>query len=142
MTGQWEAALSRIESGELKDSLFHSGIEDYAREIISELMSSRMLFPTALSCPRCKEGKVNIYGKATKCSNSECGLTIYKQVAGKTLTTEQFTSLIKDGRTEIIKGFKSRSGKKFDAALAFNADYKVVFQFDNKKTKSRVKKQL
>lgn len=140
MTGQWEAELALIERGELRDSLFHRGIEEYTREVVAELMSSRMLFPTAVSCPRCGDGRVNLYGKATKCSNPICGLIIYKQVAGKMLTMEQFTSLIKERKTELIKGFTSRSGYKFDASLAFDADYKVVFVFPDKKTKTKSKK--
>jgi DNA topoisomerase-3 len=41
--------------------------------------------------------------------------------------------LLTKGKTGIIKGFKSKGGKPFDAALKFDADFQVVFDFPDKK---------
>ncbi len=45
----------------------------------------------------------------------------------------QITDLLTSGKTAIIKGFKSKGGKSFDAALKFDAYYTVVFDFPVKK---------
>jgi hypothetical protein len=48
--------------------------------------------------------------------------------------TRQITSeLLTKGKTAVIKGFKSKGGKSFDAALKFDADFQVVFDFSGKK---------
>jgi DNA topoisomerase-3 len=41
--------------------------------------------------------------------------------------------LLTKGKTGTVKGFKSKSGKTFDAALKFDADFQVVFDFPEKK---------
>ena len=43
-------------------------------------------------------------------------------LAGRDLTESQVKSLLTDGRTETIRGFKSKTGKKFDARIALNKD--------------------
>ena len=40
-------------------------------------------------------------------------------------------------KTGTIKGFKSKENKSFDAAVAFDAEYKVIFQFDNSKKRKK-----
>jgi DNA topoisomerase-3 len=55
------------------------------------------------------------------------GLRLYPQVAGKTLTLNQVESLLTTGRTAVIKGFKSKAGKAFDAPLQLTAEGKVAF---------------
>ncbi|KAA6326869.1 hypothetical protein EZS27_024076, partial [termite gut metagenome] len=42
--------------------------------------------------------------------------------------------LLTKGRTGIIKGFKSKAGKPFDAALKFDENYRVTFDFPERKT--------
>jgi DNA topoisomerase-3 len=43
--------------------------------------------------------------------------------------------LLTKGKTGTIKGFKSKNGKSFDAALKFDENYKTVFDFSDKKEK-------
>ncbi len=43
-------------------------------------------------------------------------------LAGRDLTESQVKSLLTDGRTETIRGFKSKTGKKFDACVALKKD--------------------
>ena len=53
-------------------------------------------------------------------------------MARKKLTEKQAQSLIAKGRSEKIKGFTSKAGKKFEARLKFDAAFKVVFDFDER----------
>ena len=71
-------------------------------------------FPKSYSCSRWKEG---------------CAFTIWKEVAKKKLSETQVKKLMKDKKTDVIKGFKSKAGKPFDAILVMNKDGKVEFEF-------------
>ncbi|MBQ1972697.1 MAG: topoisomerase C-terminal repeat-containing protein, partial [Treponema sp.] len=45
---------------------------------------------------------------------------IEAKMAGKALTEAQVKELLNSGRTGTIRGFKSKTGKKFDARVALN----------------------
>ena len=136
MTGQWEADLAKIERGELKERDFRKGIESYATQITDELLSSKILFPKKQSdihCPKCGKGSLLFYPRCAKCSDPDCGLTLFRSVAGKNLTDEQLTQLAVNGETGIIKGFTSKTGKSFEASLSLDGDFKTVFVFPERK---------
>ena len=136
MTGQWEADLARIEQGELKEQEFRKGIENYATQITDELLSSKILFPKKQSnihCPKCGKGSLVFYPRCAKCSDADCGLTLFRSVAGKSLTDEQLTQLAVNGETGIIKGFTSKTGKSFEASLSLDGEFKTVFVFPERK---------
>jgi DNA topoisomerase-3 len=136
MTGGWEYALNKIGAGEMDAATFHRSIEIYASQITSELLDTafeRQDNRPSCPCPKCKNGQVIFYPKVAKCNNEHCGLLVFRAIAKKELTDAQFTSLLMNGKTGIIKGFiSSKTGKSFDAAVAFDADYKTVFEFENK----------
>jgi DNA topoisomerase-3 len=69
-------------------------------------------------CPKCKQSKVRFYPKAVKCTNANCGLTVFRSRSERELTEKQITDLLTKGKTGIIKGFKSKAGKSFDAAIS------------------------
>jgi DNA topoisomerase-3 len=54
-------------------------------------------------------------------------------MAGKKLTEKQIDTLLRKGRTGVLKGFKSRSGNSFEARLRLGADLKVEFDFVEKR---------
>lgn len=140
MTGEWENALNKIAEGKMDADTFHRGIEVYATQITTELLQSKIEGGNqreSCPCPKCKNGQVTIYQKVAKCNNESCGFTVFRSKSGKDLTNGQLKDLLTKGRTETIKGFKSKENKPFDAAVAFDAEYKVIFQFDNSKKKKR-----
>jgi DNA topoisomerase-3 len=62
-----------------------------------------------------------------------CEIKVWATIAGKTLTEAQAESLFEAGKTQVLKGFKSKAGKDFEAALAFNIELnKVEFLFQNR----------
>lgn len=136
MTGQWEHALAKIGTGEMDASTFHRSIEVYASQITSELLDIPFEHTgdrPCCGCPKCNNGQVVFFQKVAKCNNENCGLTVFRSIAKKDLTDTQLTDLLMNGKTGTIKGFtSSKTGKTFDAAVAFDADYKTVFQFENK----------
>ena len=89
-----------------------------------------------LNCPSCGGAIVKTaYGFC--CINHDrenpesCAFSIGK-IADKTLTAAQLTELLQNKRTGTIRGFKSKTGKKFDACLALEKedDGKITVKFD------------
>jgi DNA topoisomerase-3 len=136
MTGSWENALAQIERGEMQMETFSKAIETYTRQITTELLDTKIEVAdsNAPICPKCKQVKIRIYPKVAKCPNEQCGLVIFRSVSEKQLTDKQIMELLTKGKTAIIKGFKSKSGKSFDAALQFDENYRLTFDFPEKKT--------
>ena len=137
MTGMWENTLAKIESGEMNPDTFRKGIEVYARQITAELLDVQLSFASGGNCvcPKCKTGRILFYPKVAKCSNVDCSVTIFRNKSEKQLTDKQITELVTTGKTGLIKGFKSKNGKVFDASLAFDGQFNVTFVFPEKKGK-------
>ena len=139
MTGMWENALSKIESGEMNPDTFHKSTEVHASQITSELLGVQLTLSTQqdLTCPKCGTGRILLYPKVAKCDNADCGLVIFRNKSDKQLTDKQITELVTAKKTGMIKGFRSKAGKPFDASLAFDDQFNVLFVFPEKKGKSR-----
>lgn len=137
MTGKWEAELAKIERGEASADGFTHSIEGYTREITAELLGCDRLFShkdSGCQCPKCKQGTMQFFGKVVRCSNKECGMPVFKQVAGKLLTDADITDLLTKGKTRTLNGFTSKQGKTFSAAIAFDENFNTKFVFAERKT--------
>lgn len=137
MTGKWEAELAKIERGEASADGFTHSIEGYTREITAELLGCDRLFShkdSGCQCPKCKQGTMQFFGKVVRCRNKECGMPVFKQVAGKLLTDADITDLLTKGKTRTLNGFTSKQGKPFSAAIAFDEDFNTKFVFAERKT--------
>ena len=134
MTGQWETALARIETGEMDAATFRKGIEVYAAQITEELLQVQVSVADGgrIPCPKCQSGRILFYPKVAKCSNVDCGLTVFRSKGEKTLTDSQITDLVTKGKTSLVKGFKNRDGKVFDAHVTFDKDFRTVYEFPPK----------
>lgn len=144
MTGQWEQALVRIERGEYSAENFRKGIEDYTGRIVSELLSLEDRFEhngIGIPCPKCGKGTMQFYKKVVKCDNPACDCHVFREKAGKELTNDQLKALLTDGRTGIIKGFKSKQGNSFDAVVTLNRDtFQMEFSFPERKSQPKKSK--
>lgn len=137
MTGKWEAELAKIERGEASADGFTHSIQGYTREITAELLGCDRLFShkdSGCQCPKCKHGTMQFFGKVVRCSNKECGMPVFKQVAGKLLTDADITDLLTKGKTRTLNGFTSKQGKPFSAAIAFDENFNTKFVFAERKT--------
>ena len=137
MTGEWEKELARIERGELSAGTFRREIEAYTREITSELLSCDKLFgsrDSGCACPKCGTGRMRFYGKVVRCDNEGCGLPVFRLKASRMLSDDEIKELLTTGKTKLLKGFKSKQGKSFDAIVAFDADYNTTFVFPERKS--------
>lgn len=88
---------------------------------------------TRYKCPGCGKKILN-HDQFYRCEgyidrDNGCQFRIGK-VAGKTIGEKDVALLAEKGETSLIKGFKSKEGKKFDAFLAWNKEKQsVVFRF-------------
>ena len=139
MTGMWETALAKIEAGSMDADMFRKGIEVYAAQITAELLSVQLSIANGetCSCPKCNNGRILFYPKVAKCSNVDCTLTIFRNKCDKQLSDKQIVELATKRKTGLIKGFKGKNGKAFDASLVLDEQFNIGFSFPEKKAKPK-----
>ena len=64
------------------------------------------------------------------------GLRISKMILARQIDREHIIQLLKNGKTELIKGFISKRKKPFDAYLLLDTKGKLTFEFPPRKQKS------
>ncbi len=158
LTGEWEAKLSKIEKGLYSRAAFMAEIKVYAENLIYDIVQTAKTRPEKLTigsvgteptqsgaesstltiatsesignCPICKSPVIE-NTKAFGCSawKTGCTFTIWKTIAGKKMSDNQVQQLLIKGETPILKGFKSKSGKLFDAKLQLD-NGKITFKFE------------
>lgn len=137
MTGAWEVALSAIESGQMSSDKFTQGINSYVGTICEELLALTIPMQNypAYRCPKCGNESVGIYAKTAKCRHENCDFHIFRELCGILLTEDNIRDLITTGRTPVLKGLTSKSGKKFNARIVLKDDLTTAFEFENKERK-------
>ncbi|KAA6314981.1 DNA topoisomerase 3, partial [termite gut metagenome] len=131
MTGMWEDTFLKIESGEVPAGNFKKGIEEYAGQITKELLDTSFSLPggETVCCPKCGIAPVNFYPKVVKCADPGCDLILFTSLYGKTLPNDVMHVLLSGKQTDIIKGFKGKTGKTFHAALKLDENFRIKFEF-------------
>ncbi len=139
LTGDWEARLIKIESGEDSREKFMGDIVAFTESTVGELDTKlkdvRIPRANLGPCPVCGRD-INENRKGYSCwarDDPGCGFVIWKSKAGKSLPVSVARELVKTGRTEKpVTGFKGRSGKSFRArlALAQSEEGKWRVEFD------------
>ena len=77
------------------------------------------------------KGKFGYFCSAKK--EKGCNFSIPSELCGKTVTDTQVLRLIEKSKTTVIKGFKSKAGKEFDAALKLDKTTgKIEFEFSKR----------
>ena len=69
-------------------------------------------------CPLCSQ-KVVEHENEYRCSDpkQQCRFIVPKTIAGKKMGLRSVKTLLKNGETSRLKGFKSKEGKSFEASL-------------------------
>lgn len=82
-------------------------------------------------CPICKTGYVVKNSKGYGCNNWQSGCKFFvADICGVKIPLEQIKKLMSEGKTEVIKGFKSKKGNEFNARLIIKAG-KIELDFQN-----------
>jgi DNA topoisomerase-3 len=140
MTAAWEVALQKIENNQADAGAFQKEMEAYAASITSELLQSTIA-PTSLPqlvCPKCKKQQLIIRDKIVKCPDEQaCNWFQFRNVCGVQLGISDIQSLTDKGKTALIKGMKSKAGKKFDAYIVLNEKAESSFEFEKSNYKKK-----
>jgi DNA topoisomerase-3 len=137
LTAEWEGRLLEIEKGNRDASEWVEGIKKFTVEVVNmarEQEQARMSGAgereTLGRCPLCGR-EVAEYPKSYGCTGYRdgCRFVIWKEISGKRISARQAKDLLNKGKTGTIKGFRSKAGRSFDAALVIGEDGRVGFDF-------------
>lgn len=136
MTGRWECELHEIETGEVSTETFTENINSYARQITSELLALKLDRPDLphCRCPKCGAETITIFNKVAKCSDPDCAFLLFRTFNGRELTDNQMLLLLQGKRTGFLK-FISKKGKKYEASLELDDNYRIDITFKDNKPK-------
>ncbi|RZF57985.1 type IA DNA topoisomerase [Sphingobacterium corticibacterium] len=136
MTAEWELALQKIENNEADAGAFQKEMETYAKSITDELLQTSIAQNNLpkLICPKCKSQQLIIRDKIVKCSDEVCSWVQFRNVCGIQISIADIENLVNKKKTSLIKGMKSKAGKKFDAHIVLNEDYTTSFEFAKNKS--------
>ena len=139
MTASWELALQKIENGEMDATDFQKDIEQFTGAISKELLQSSIQIEKAPNwlCPKCKTTTLRFREPFIKCPSESCAWIQYRNVCGQQISLPDLEKLITQGRTGLIKGMKSKSGKSFSAYIGLNDQAESSFEFEERKTKKK-----
>ncbi len=165
MSASWEKGLDEITNGIVDVKDYRARLEDYIRrgtlniagrdlsvQIAGEIekltgSSDLAAMPgrkPGIPCPVCGGELVTTsfgYGCANyRKKDKPCGFCIGR-IAGVRIDEEDIRELVQQGRTRKLQGFKSKTGRSFDAALKLEknekGECKVVFDFADDRTQDR-----
>ena len=133
LTGEWEFRLHEIEHRKLTRDAFMRDIRKLTNDIVGkakhfhpdEHMPDTEPFG---KCPKCGSPIVERF-KSFTCTNEECDFTIWKTIAGRLLSRDEFETLVREKQVGPLGGFRSRKGKRFHALLKLSDEFKTEFDF-------------
>jgi DNA topoisomerase-3 len=122
--------------GEYESDIFYNEILAFTKEETAHILSTGEQVQTqvldGVRCPVCGE-RLKELPKGWGCvgfKTTGCKFVLWKEMAGKTLTEKHLRQMIEKGKSEVIKGFKSKKGTDFDARVKYSAEEgRVVFDF-------------
>ncbi len=79
------------------------------------------------ACPLCKGPVIEKFKTFSCC---DCDFLIWKSIAKRPVSKSLVQVLLSKGKSQVLKGFRSKAGKVFSAALELK-EGKIVFTFDN-----------
>lgn len=132
MTGELEKELNDIYLGKADFDEFIKKVKALTLRWYEQVCNSAQsgFVNKKMICPACGsrliKGKKNIF-----CSNYKngCKFSVPYEICHKKLTENQMQMLINSQRTNVIKGFTSKSGKSFDCSLKIDNNGKIEFVF-------------
>ena len=135
MTAEWELTLQKIENNEADAKVFQKEMENYASSITNDLLQTSIAQNNLpkLICPKCKSQQLIIRDKIVKCPDEACNWVQFRNVCGVQIGITDIESLINKRKTSLIKGMKSKAGKKFDAYIVLNENAESSFEFAQNK---------
>ncbi|MDY0221597.1 MAG: DNA topoisomerase [Desulfobacterium sp.] len=146
-TARWEMGLNAIALGQEANLDFLNRIKTFVAAAVAELKLADLgkeTFERASessseigTCPSCG-GPVSEGRKAFACRAPGCSFVIFKQIAGKRISSKMAANLLKYRRSGPFQGFISKKKRRFPACLRIvdhGGAHKVEFDFNTGKEK-------
>ena len=133
LTGEWEKKLKQIEIDEFSSDEFMRHIRRMTQDIVAAARGCDVdqiddaYVVLDASCPKCGKGKVRETYRKFVCET--CDFSIWKSIAGRELSPDEVTTLLRDRRLGPLNGFRSRLGREFTAELIVKDDFTAAFDF-------------
>ena len=136
LTARWEMSLEEVARSGGSSGTFLDGIKAFTTRVTREIITSegvagikKKLEEIIPDCPACGK-KLRLLEKSAWCS--ECNWTLWRKVSGKDLTDDHIRELLKNGKTGLLSGFRSKDGKEFSAVIELNADGSTRLNFSKR----------
>lgn len=135
LTAEWEQNLEKIAAGEMSKEDFMADTIRFIREGIKTVKEKEpvpILAPVKDAvgpCPYCDTGQVVKNKAGWGCNQwrtTGCKFFVSAEFMGKKITDAQIKKLVSKGKSNLIKGFKNKAGKVFDAYLVVEKEKKRV----------------
>jgi DNA topoisomerase-3 len=140
LTGEWEMNLREIEKGSLKSGEFMKRIEAFTRQMVDKIKNYETETQIGVEsteaigdCPLCG-GHVFERPASYVCEHhgrkkTDCRFGIPKTILRRPMSRAEVTQLIADRKTDMLQGFVSKRGFKFDARLTLKPDGNLEWEF-------------
>jgi DNA topoisomerase-3 len=140
LTGRWEGRLSAIGDSKAPRSAFMQDVATHVHALVEAIGRSKPNVTVQPiegadlgQCPVCEQ-PVRDAGRVYRCIGSDCSFIIYKTMSKRAISTRTVKQLLTKGRSDALKGFRSKAGKEFRAGLIYDADRgRVGFWFEDEK---------
>lgn len=137
LTGRWEARLARIAEGAEARAAFMADVRTRTDEVVSAILAAEPPPPETLEDDRPSVGTCPVCGSpvregrgAWSCEKGRaCSFVIFKTFARRKISKRSAMQLLEDGRTPVLKNFRSKKGKVFEAALKLDDTGRMAFDF-------------
>ncbi|PIE20189.1 MAG: DNA topoisomerase III [Proteobacteria bacterium] len=144
LTGRWEAALAEMADGRGDRAAFMGRIAAFTTQVVRALREAEP--PASVAEAAVAKGEAEVLGacpvcgepvregfKAYTCATGRgCDFVIFKQIAKRKVSPALARVLLSRRRSRKLKGFRSKKGKRFEAALVLGDDGKVTFDFGHR----------
>ncbi len=152
LTASWEKGLKMVTDKEIDSSNFMEKLEKYIQENAKKVLLNNYVidFSDAISrlstsanssidatnlddilglCPICNSGQIVKNAKGYGCTNWKSGCKFFiGEICGVKISPKDIRGLMNKGRTDLIQGFISKKGNKFNAILKIQ-DENIVLEF-------------
>lgn len=140
LTGELERQLADIATGKGDYNAYIENIKKISSDWYSKIANSEdkkfvSESEQKMICPFCNS-PLRRYEWGYGCTGYKekgCKFSLNATIAGKKITENQVILLCQNRKTNLIKGFKSKSGSEFDAHLILKDDMTIGFEFEKKK---------
>jgi len=140
LTGEWEKQLNDMAEAKKSRTDFMDAIKEFTKDVVDAVSQSNAYALRADQtiygdCPACKKGKVVEMKQSYSCTQwkeSNCKFAIWKVIAQKNISEATVKTLMKKGKSALIKGFKNKAGNPFNASLEIkDGEVKMSFAQDS-----------